>query len=132
MDQLELELQTIIDQTPAPAGNENKISAPFRLLLPLQKVLMENTGLLSRVVALEKELTEAASLQTNQATASNDGSAELMANVEKVPSTVPKKNNERNRSVGIAKMPSPSQPSSTSTINPTPNLLMLVTSGRQL
>ena len=115
MDQLELDLQAIIDQTPAPAGNENKISAPFRLLLPvLQRVLLENKSLLVRVVALEKELTEARSLQTNQATASNDGVAELIANdeqvrseleiikadvllVKQVPSTLAKRNNVPNK-----------------------------------
>ena len=95
----------------------------------LQKLLVENKGLLARVVALEKELTEAASQQTNHATASNDGAAELMANVEQVrseleivkadvlsvkqvPSTLPKKSTERNKSVSVAKIHSPSLPSS--------------------
>ena len=85
MDQLERDLQAIIDQTPGPAGNETKISAPFRLLLPvLQKILAENSSLLARVVALEKELTEAKTLHIDHAAANNGGSAELIANVEKV------------------------------------------------
>ena len=129
MDQLELDLQAIIDQTPAPAGNENKISAPFRLLLPLlQKVLLENKELVVRVVALEKELTEARCLQTTQATASNDGAAELIANVEqvrseletikadfllvkKVPSILAKRNNVSNKIGEAGEKQSPSQPS---------------------
>ena len=130
MDQLDLDLQAIIDQTPAPAGNENKISAPFRLLLPLlQRVLLENKGLLARVVALENELTEAKSLQTNRATASNEGAAELIANVQlvrseleivkadvlfvkQVPSFVAKRSNVQNKIGDMGNKQAPSQPSS--------------------